>query len=54
MFRDDTLARTLRDVYLSPLDDLRIGGQVARQTLRAYFDKFIELTIRPVTKWSIR
>jgi hypothetical protein len=37
MFRDDMLARTLKDVYLSPLDDLRIGGQVARQTLRAYF-----------------
>ncbi len=37
MFRDDMLARTLQDVYLSPLDDLRIGGRVARQTLRAYF-----------------
>jgi sugar diacid utilization regulator len=37
MLRDGTLARTLRDVYLSPLDELRIGGQVARDTLRAYF-----------------
>jgi PucR C-terminal helix-turn-helix domain/GGDEF-like domain len=37
MLRDETLARTLKDVYLSPLDDLRIGGHVARETLRAYF-----------------
>ncbi len=37
MCRDDMLARTLRDVYLSPLDDLRMGGQVARETLRTYF-----------------
>ncbi len=35
--RDDVLARTLRDAYLSPLDDLRIGGDTARETLRAYF-----------------
>ncbi len=37
LLRDDVLARTLRDVYLSPLDDLRIGGAAARETLRAYF-----------------
>ncbi len=37
LLRDATLARTLKDVYLSPLDDLRIGGHVARETLRAHF-----------------
>ncbi len=37
MCGDELLSRTLTDIYLSPLDRLRIGGLVARQTLRAYF-----------------
>lgn len=32
-----TLTRSLVDNYLLPLEDLRIGAEVARQTLRAYF-----------------
>ncbi|MGN6372189.1 MAG: helix-turn-helix domain-containing protein [Solirubrobacteraceae bacterium] len=34
--RDDTLARSLREIYLSPLEDSRDGGAVLRETLRAY------------------
>lgn len=37
MLKDDVLARTLIAIYLSPLDDLRVGGMVARETLRTYF-----------------
>jgi hypothetical protein len=33
---DDTLARSLLDMYISPLGDSRNGGQALRQTLRAY------------------
>jgi PucR C-terminal helix-turn-helix domain/GGDEF-like domain len=33
---DETLARSLIDMYLSPLEDSRGGGAVLRQTLRAY------------------
>jgi hypothetical protein len=35
--RDDLLAGTLRQLYLAPLERLRDGGTVARETLRAYF-----------------
>ncbi len=35
--RDDLLARSLRQLYLEPLERMRDGGKVARQTLRAYF-----------------
>ncbi len=35
--RDEALARSLVDVYLAPLDDMQIGGRVARETLLAYF-----------------
>ncbi len=34
--KDELLAGTLRGVYLAPLDDARNGGQVLRETLRAY------------------
>ena len=34
--RDDTLARSLTEMYLLPLEDSRNGGRVLRQTLRAY------------------
>jgi hypothetical protein len=34
--RDDTLAESLSDIYLAPLDDARNGGVVLRETLRAY------------------
>jgi hypothetical protein len=34
--KDDTLARSLVDLYLSPLEDSRNGGGVLRDTLRAY------------------
>jgi hypothetical protein len=37
LLRDRALARALVQQYLSPLDQLRIGGTVARETLRAYF-----------------
>jgi DNA-binding PucR family transcriptional regulator len=36
--RDDLLATSLRRLYLEPLERMRDGGKVARQTLRAYFD----------------
>ena len=35
--RDDLLARSLRRLYLEPLEGMRDGGKVARETLRAYF-----------------
>lgn len=38
MLRDDILGRAVKDTYLSPLDDMRIGGGVARETLRTYFE----------------
>lgn len=36
--QDDALADSLIERYLSPLDDMRTGGQAARRTLRALFD----------------
>ena len=35
--RDDLLSRSLRQLYLEPLEGMRDGGKVARETLRAYF-----------------
>jgi hypothetical protein len=35
--RDDVLARSLIEIFLSPLDGQRDGGAVLRETLRAYF-----------------
>jgi hypothetical protein len=35
--RDEALARSLIDIYLTPLDSTRKGSSVLRQTLRAYF-----------------
>jgi predicted DNA-binding protein (UPF0251 family) len=35
--QDDTLMRSLRDIYLSPLAGERDGGALLRETLRAYF-----------------
>jgi hypothetical protein len=35
--RDETLARSLTEIYLSPLAGQRDGGAVLRATLRAYF-----------------
>lgn len=37
VLRDDLLARSLRQLYLDPLEQTRDGGKVARETLRAYF-----------------
>jgi hypothetical protein len=36
--QDDLLATSLRQLYLAPLEAERDGGEVARETLRAYFD----------------
>jgi hypothetical protein len=36
--RDALLATSLRRLYLEPLERMRDGGRVARETLRAYFD----------------
>jgi hypothetical protein len=36
--RDELLATSLRNLYLEPLERMRDGGKVARETLRAYFD----------------
>lgn len=36
-FQDDLLATSLRQLYLLPLEQERDGGEVARETLRAYF-----------------
>jgi PucR C-terminal helix-turn-helix domain/GGDEF-like domain len=35
--RDDVLARSLIEIFLSPLDGQRDGGAASRETLRAYF-----------------
>lgn len=35
--RDNVLARSLRDIYLAPLEEERDGGTVLRETLVAYF-----------------
>jgi len=37
VLRDDALAGSLVEIYLSPLGDRRNGGAVLRETLRAYF-----------------
>jgi DNA-binding PucR family transcriptional regulator len=37
MLGDDLLATSLRRLYLEPLERARDGGEVARQTLHAYF-----------------
>jgi hypothetical protein len=34
---DDLLATSLRQLYLAPLEGMRDGGRIARETLRAYF-----------------
>jgi hypothetical protein len=36
--QDEALADSLIETYLSPLDDMRTGGEAARRTLRALFD----------------
>jgi hypothetical protein len=36
--QDEAFADSLIETYLSPLDDMGIGGQAARRTLRALFD----------------
>ena len=35
--RDELLIGSLRQIYLAPLEQMRDGGKVARETLRAYF-----------------
>lgn len=35
--RDDLIATSLRQLYLAPLEGMRDGGGIARETLRAYF-----------------
>ncbi len=37
VLRDDLLVESLHDLYLEPLERMRDGGRVARETLRAYF-----------------
>jgi DNA-binding PucR family transcriptional regulator len=37
VLRDQELARSLVEIHLSPLEDRKDGGAVARRTLRAYF-----------------
>jgi PucR C-terminal helix-turn-helix domain len=37
VLRHEALTKSLIGSYLSPLDNLRMGGRVARETLRAYF-----------------
>ena len=37
ILRDDLVATSLHQLYLEPLERARDGGEVARQTLRAYF-----------------
>src|ERR1039458_633054 len=37
VLRHEALTRSLIGSYLSPLDNLRMGGRVARETLRHYF-----------------
>lgn len=38
MLRDEVLVDSLRELYLAPLERMRDGGEMARRTLRAYFD----------------
>lgn len=37
ILRDDLFATSLRKLYLEPLEEERDGGEMARETLRAYF-----------------
>jgi DNA-binding PucR family transcriptional regulator len=37
ILRDDLVATSLHQLYLEPLERARDGGEVARETLRAYF-----------------
>jgi DNA-binding PucR family transcriptional regulator len=37
ILQDDLLATSLRQIYFAPLEGERDGGEVARETLRAYF-----------------
>jgi hypothetical protein len=37
ILQSSVLAKSLADQYLAPLDELRVGGAVARQTLNAYY-----------------
>ena len=37
ILKDDLLTTSLREIYLKPLEEERDGGEVARETLRAYF-----------------
>jgi hypothetical protein len=37
VLRDDLIVASLRQLYLEPLEGMRDGGKVARETLRAYF-----------------
>jgi DNA-binding PucR family transcriptional regulator len=38
VLRDDLLARSLRETYLAPLDEIGDPGGILRGTLRAYFE----------------
>ncbi|HEX5414424.1 MAG TPA: helix-turn-helix domain-containing protein [Chloroflexota bacterium] len=38
MLRDEVLVASLRELYLVPLRRMRDGGELARETLRAYFE----------------
>jgi PucR-like helix-turn-helix protein/diguanylate cyclase with GGDEF domain len=38
MLRDEVLVASLREIYLVPLRQMRDGGDLARETLRAYFE----------------
>jgi DNA-binding PucR family transcriptional regulator len=38
MLRDEVLVASLRELYLVPLQQMRDGGAMARETLRAYFE----------------
>jgi PucR C-terminal helix-turn-helix domain/GGDEF-like domain len=39
MIQDHTLASSLRQIFLVPLEEERDGGRIARETLRAYFSR---------------
>lgn len=39
MLQDHTLATSLRQIFLAPLEEDRDGGRAARETLRAYFSR---------------
>ena len=49
--RDDLLATSLRQIYLAPLEKARDGGEVARETLRAYFAAE-RTSPRPLPRWA--